>query len=75
MNFPEGAVHGSEIDLTGHTDPGAKVFVGDEPAKVDESGHFSCRLRLKRGVNIVVVEAEDDTGNVAYRSRIINASY
>jgi Glucodextranase, domain B len=73
--FPQGSVDRSEVELTGTTEPGTKVYVGGEAAQIDAAGRFTYRLRLKRGVNIVVVEAEDDTGNVAYRSHIINASY
>jgi hypothetical protein len=75
VSFPEGVVLRAEIILGGRTEPGTRVFVGEEEARVDAAGRFTITLRLKRGVNIVVVQAEDDIGNVTYRSRVVNASY
>jgi mannose-6-phosphate isomerase-like protein (cupin superfamily) len=75
VNFANGLVRRQNIVLTGVTEPGTKVFIDGQKVSVGGNGRFTHTLSLKRGVNVVVVEAVDDTGNVAYRSRIINASY
>jgi Glucodextranase, domain B len=75
VNFPNGVVREREIRLSGTTRPGAKVFIVGEQVPVGRTGGFTHTLGLKRGANVVVVEAVDDTGNVAYRSHIVNANY
>jgi len=60
------------LELKGTTEPGARVFVGGVLVKVGERGEFSHRLVLQGGPNVVVVEAVDKVGNVAYFSRILN---
>ena len=74
VNFPAGVAHRREIVLSGMTEPGTRVFVGDEEVRVDAAGRFTHTLKLKRGVNIVVVQAQDDIGNITYRSGVVNAN-
>jgi len=70
--YPEIPVGRDVLELTGTTEPGARVFVQSIPVKVDERGKFGHRLVLLSGPNVVVVEAVDKVGNVAYFSRILN---
>ena len=39
------------------------------------SGEFEVALALRRGINVVVVEAVDAAGNVAYASELVNAKF
>jgi len=71
--FPEIGPGSTAIEISGQTDPGVRVFISGEAVVVDDSGVFSHTLILEKGVNLVVVEAVDDTGNVTYRSQTIHA--
>ena len=75
VDFPDRVVSAPEIVLAGSAEPGARVFINNEEIPVDASGRFSHTLTLQRGVNMVVVEAIDAAGNVAYRSETIDARY
>jgi len=72
VSYPQLPAGEDVLELTGTTEPGARVFVGGSPAQVDGKGRFRYRLVLKNGPNVVVVEAVDKVGNVAYFSRIFN---
>ena len=61
--------------LKGVTEPGALVFVGGAPVLTSPSGEFEWELELKHGINIVVVEAVDEAGNVAYQSSHIQGKF
>jgi len=61
------------LSLHGETDPGARVFVGKSSCAVAADGTFEAQVALSRGVQIVVVQAVDVLGNVAYASRMIAA--
>ncbi len=75
VTFPGRIVSDREIVLAGSAEPGSRVFVNNEEIQVDASGSFSHALVLERGVNMVVVEAIDSAGNVAYRSETVDARY
>lgn len=49
--------------LTGSTDPGCTVTVGDKTAEVDENGIFTVTLDLADGENEFTVTATGKTGN------------
>lgn len=73
--FPEEEVRGDEFTVTGLSEAGSRVFVAGQPATVGPDGSFTCRIRLKRGLNLVVVETLDAAGNAAYSSGILEARY
>ncbi|HEU4402059.1 MAG TPA: hypothetical protein VFT43_08130 [Candidatus Polarisedimenticolia bacterium] len=75
VTFPGHSVAQQEILLRGTTSPGTKVSAAGQEATADGNGRITFRLGLKRGVNVVVVEAADEIGNVTYRSSIVNANY
>jgi hypothetical protein len=75
VRFPGRVVTGPEIVLTGTAEPGTRVLVNNQEIQVDAAGRFSHAFALERGVNMVVVEAIDAAGNVAYRSETIDARY
>ena len=54
--------------LKGVTEPGASVFVSGNPVPLNEAGEFESYVRLARGINVIVIEAVDSAGNVAFRS-------
>ncbi|MEM2976465.1 MAG: Ig-like domain-containing protein [Thermoplasmata archaeon] len=57
----------SLLRVEGRSEPGAMVFVGDDPVPVPlkDNGRFSASLVLKEGENLVVVRARDSAGNEA----------
>jgi hypothetical protein len=61
--------------LTGRTEPGARVSVGGHGIPVTAAGSFQHSLRLGPGSTVIVVEAMDQAGNVAYRSELVNANF
>lgn len=75
VNFPDRVVNRAQVVLAGSADPGTRVIINNEEITVSSSGRFSHALTLQRGVNVVVVEAIDAAGNVAYRSQPIDARY
>lgn len=73
--FPEGPVSEESVVLRGTTERGAEVFVRNERVPTDPGGRFEFQISLKRGVNVVVVEAHDIAGNATYRSGFLAARY
>lgn len=61
-------------DVLGTTEPGARVYVAGMPVPVGRTGSFACTLTLERSVGLIVVEAVDPLGNVAYRSRVVQGA-
>ena len=75
VQYSEEAISGQELFLTGSTDPDAELFVSGIPVPVDDQGRFEYNLRLKQGWNVLVIEAVDHVGNVAYFSRTLNVEF
>lgn len=75
VNYPDTGEEGDKFELRGRTDPDARIFVGGMPVKIDERGEFVHNFFLRRGFNIIVVEAVDKVGNVTYFSRVINVEF
>jgi len=73
VEFPEGSLEHGSITVRGETDPDAKVYIGKEPVAVGPDGAFEASVVLRRGAQIVVVEAIDAAGNIAYASRTLAA--
>lgn len=76
VNFPKGDIVGTSlITISGQTDPDATLYIINKQVELSESGAFSYELTLKEGINVVVVEAIDEVGNVAYKTRYINSKF
>jgi len=75
VEFPEGPVTEDTFILHGSTDPSSRIVVCGEEVDIDEKGGFKHPIPLKPGLNVVVVESFDQSGNVTYRSQIINRKY
>lgn len=72
VRFPSKSTVPGRYTLSGTTEPGARVFVGGEAVTLSKTGGFSYPLQIRQGVNVIVVEAIDEAGNVAYRSEFVN---
>lgn len=72
---PPKVVRRDTITLRGTTEPGAKVYVEGQQVTVGGDGVFKHRLRIKRGASLIVVEAVDPAGNVAYATNLVNGKF
>jgi hypothetical protein len=61
--------------ITGRTEPGAQVFAGGRRIPVTDAGSFQFTMELDSGSNVVSIRAEDQAGNVAYRSELVSAEF
>jgi hypothetical protein len=75
VDYTDTGEEGDKFVLSGRTDPDASIFVGGMSVKINERGEFEHNLFLKRGFNVIVVEAVDKVGNVAYFSKTINVEF
>jgi hypothetical protein len=71
VDFPASVTNLSTASLSGKTEPGTKVYIDNSPIEVGVDGSFAFDLRLKKGVNSVVVEAVDSVGNITYKTKRI----
>jgi len=58
-------ISADEVEVRGHTSPGAVVSVNDEVTTADAQGIFATTLTLEEGPNIIEVVASDSEGNEA----------
>jgi hypothetical protein len=75
VRFPPKTLYSGRYTLRGKAEPGARVFVGGQRVKTTRSGNFEFSLKLKPGLNVIVVEAVDGVDNVAYRSKRVISKY
>jgi hypothetical protein len=76
VDFPEEeTVVTSMVTITGQTDPDATLYIINKQVKISESGAFRYELKLKEGINVVVVEAIDEVGNVAYKTKYLDSKF
>jgi hypothetical protein len=68
-------LHQSAVTLRGKTEPGARIYVEGKPVVVDSEGTFQHRLHIKPGASLIVIEAVDSAGNVAYATNVVNGKY
>jgi hypothetical protein len=61
--------------LHGRTEPGSQVLIDKEPVAVSPDGAFERTLTLRRGVNMIVIEAVDAAGNSAYEAKYVNGKF
>jgi hypothetical protein len=75
VDLPEGTVAAEELIVRGVAEPGSELFIEDESVPVAADGGFEYAMKLKRGLNMIVVEAVDAAGNSAYRSQYVTARF
>jgi mannose-6-phosphate isomerase-like protein (cupin superfamily) len=75
VDFPGSPLREDVFELRGTTEPEARVFVGGIPVRINEKGEFGHTLTIQSGPNVILVEAVDKVGNVAYFSRIVHTEY
>jgi len=74
VDFPDHPVSGGELQVRGTAEPGSRVLVAGTLVVLAADGSFTHPLPLSPGLSVVVVEAVDAAGNVAYRSRLVRST-
>jgi mannose-6-phosphate isomerase-like protein (cupin superfamily) len=69
VNDPAGFV------VRGRTESGSQVFIDKQPVAVSQDGAFERPVVLRRGVNMIVIEAVDAAGNSAYEAKYVNGKF
>jgi hypothetical protein len=75
VQIQDGVVQRPRVTLKGVTEPGSRVFVQGERVTIDSAGAFEHGVSLKRGTNVIVVEAVDAAGNVAYHADYVTGRF
>jgi len=73
--LPDEVVQADSLVVRGATLPDVELLIGTERVAVAADGSFEYALALRRGPNLIVIEAVDAAGNVAYHSQYVNAKY
>ncbi len=68
-------VYNDRFTVYGSTEKDVNVFVGGAPVQISPTGSFEYELPLQPGMNVLVVEAVDIAGNIAYFSQLINSKF
>ena len=71
VEFPGETPPAGPFNLSGQSEPGARVFVDGVEVTGGQGGRFEWRLQLRPGVNLIRVEALDPLGNASYASRVV----
>jgi hypothetical protein len=75
VRFPPETLYRGYYELSGKAEPGARVFIGGQRIETTRTGKFEYRLKLKPGMNVIVVEAFDAVDNVAYQTKRVISKY
>jgi len=73
VTFPDENIFSNSFVIEGKSEPGAKIYINNNLVKSNsKSGEFSHEITFTNGINVILVEAADNAGNIAYRSQLIN---
>lgn len=61
--------------VKGRTEPGSQVFIDKHAVPVSGNGEFQLAVALRRGVNMIVIEAVDAAGNSSYEAKYVNGKF
>lgn len=75
VQAPPKVIRRALLTLSGRTEPGAKVFVEGQAVTVAADGSFRHRVEVKPGASLIVIEAVDSAGNVAYATNLVNRKF
>ena len=67
-------LNSTNATVKGKTVPGADVFVNDQSGKADTNGNFMINIGLDEGSNVLVVLANDASGNAAEQDLTVMVS-
>ncbi len=72
---PPKLVRSDTVAIRGKTEPNAKVYVEGKRVKLNREGAFEHQLRIEPGASLIVIEAIDPAGNVAYVTELVNGKF
>ncbi|MDH3672761.1 MAG: DUF4962 domain-containing protein [Gammaproteobacteria bacterium] len=75
LQKPPTIIRQPTITLRGKTEPGTKVYIEGTAVRVSAQGVFTHKLSVKPGATLVVVEAVDPAGNIAYATNLLNGKF
>ncbi len=75
VTFPPRFSEQPSITLIGSSEVSAQVLVDGHEVALNEDGSFSYDIELLQGVNVLVVEALDEVGNVTYKSGMVYGKF
>ncbi len=75
LQAPPKVTRQATVNLIGRTEPGSRVLVEGQPVRVQADGSFRHRLELKPGASLIVIEAIDPAGNVAYATNLVTRKF
>ena len=75
LQKPPTIIRQPTITLRGKTEPGTKIYVDGTRVKVSAQGVFAHKLSVKPGATLIVVEAIDPAGNIAYATNVLNGKF
>lgn len=64
----------TNVSVKGKTVPNAEVFVNDAEGTADANGNFSISIGLEEGENQIIINANDEKGNVAEKVLTVTIS-
>ena len=75
LELPPDVVNGNACTIRGVTVPGIRIVVAGEDVHPGPGGGFEKVVALKRGFNVIIVEAIDRVGNTTYKSKVVEAKF
>jgi hypothetical protein len=75
VELPQEAVPTERLVIRGMAEPGSELFIKNRTVPLGASGAFEYTMKLKPGLNMIVIEAVDQAGNSAYRSQYVTARF
>lgn len=69
------SVNGSSIEIIGVTDKDGKITINDQPVYVNEKGEFKENVGLQKGLNKIIVKAENKFEKTSQEEFNISADY
>jgi cytoskeletal protein RodZ len=68
-------IEGNSVNVEGHTDPGATLFINGVAVGIDQGGTFNESISLQSGVNIITVRAQNKMGKYTEIQNTVVAKY
>jgi len=75
VQLPDRVDGTDRVTLRGVTEPGAELWIAGERIEAAGDGEFEHDLTLRPGMNMIVIEAVDASGNSSYHSQYVNAIF
>ena len=75
VHYPKQADADGRYLLTGTVEPGASLLVNKKQFEADARGRFAVEIKLKKGINVVVVQAVDAAGNATFTSELVSGGF